>query len=309
MIRQLILLSPHRLPAQSTQMLANDDVACFLNGYICLWHPAAAQGAERPPIVASPYDYERPTPGQIFAIPESPPLLLPDDWDQRVIDAHALAFRSTPSRETTLANFKEAMIAFEKREKPIASSLLDLAASTLAPSFAVGFGFLQIEGLFEAMEHENLLAAADLWQDIQAAVAAINGADADAVRRHLKSAADRMLAAREILYPVTIHLLDLMLLDDQKKKGSGVFSETPEAHVDSSNKTPDPFLNVNVRSGLALNLIASSQILEKLEQENPELLATIRERFQSDQLDICGGSYNEREDPLLPLESQLWNII
>src|SRR5713226_2776477 len=182
-MRELILLSPHRLPAQSTQMLANDDVACFLNGYVCLWHPAAAQGAERPPIVASPYDYEQPRPGQIFAVPESPPLLLPDDWDQRVIDAHALAFRSTPSRETTLANFKAALAAYEQRENsqnpvgwaessrptgpptstvgledsahPTTSFLLETAASSLAPFFAVGFGFLQIEGLFEAMEHEN----------------------------------------------------------------------------------------------------------------------------------------------------------
>src|SRR5439155_25934461 len=114
---ELILLSPYRLPTQSTQMLANDDVASFLNGYICLWHPAAASGATRPPIVASPYDYEQPRPGQIFAVPESPPLVLPDDWDQRVLDIGAMAFRSTPDRETTLTNFKAAMLAFENREK------------------------------------------------------------------------------------------------------------------------------------------------------------------------------------------------
>src|SRR5260370_40578676 len=112
---ELILLSPYRLPTQSTQMLANDDVASFLNGYICLWHPAAASGAARPPIVASPYDYEQPRPGQIFAVPESPPLVLPDDWDQRVLDIGALAFRSTPARETTLANFQKAMKMYLSR--------------------------------------------------------------------------------------------------------------------------------------------------------------------------------------------------
>src|SRR5438445_1670110 len=116
---ELILLSPYRLPTQSTQMLANDDVASFLNGYVGLWHPAAATGAERPPIVASPYDYEQPRPGQIFAVPESPPLLLPDDWDQRVLVSHAVAFRSAPSREITLANFKQAMAAFEARESAV----------------------------------------------------------------------------------------------------------------------------------------------------------------------------------------------
>src|SRR5439155_22281721 len=114
---ELILLSPYRLPTQSTQMLANDDVASFLNGYVCLWHPAACVGATRPPIVASPYDYEQPKAGQIFAVPESPPLVLPDDWDQRVLDIGAVAFRSTPDRETTLANLKEAMRTFHERKK------------------------------------------------------------------------------------------------------------------------------------------------------------------------------------------------
>lgn len=167
------------------------------------------------------------------------------------------------------------------------SFLLETGPSTLACFFGVGFGFLQIEGLFEAMEHENLIAAADLWQDVLAAIPAINQGNLDAVRGHLKSVADRLLAAREILYPVTIHLLDLVLLSEHKVAES---------------------LPVNVRTGLALNLIASSEILEKVGRENPELLSAIRERFQSDELDICGGSYAEREDPLLPLESQLWNL-
>src|SRR5439155_22397318 len=215
---ELILLSPYRLPTQSTQMLANDDVASFLNGYICLWHPAAASGATRPPIVASPYDYEQPRPGQILPVPERPPLVLPDDWDQRVLDVGALAFRSAPNRETTLANFKADMFAFANREKEsqkagtdsgadsesmagaessnprqdvedrgfpsfslghLEKSLLELPASNLGPFFGIGFGFLQIEGLFEAMEHENLLAAGELWQEIQSAVAALADPDQD----------------------------------------------------------------------------------------------------------------------------------
>src|SRR5207302_8457043 len=106
---ELILLSPYRLPTQSTQMLANDDVASFLNGYVCLWHPAAASRATRPPIVASPYDYEQPKAGQVFAVPESPPLILPDDWDQRVKAAGAVAFRCGPDRAATLDNLKEAL--------------------------------------------------------------------------------------------------------------------------------------------------------------------------------------------------------
>src|SRR5437016_4862105 len=107
--RELLLLSPYRLPAQNALTLANDEIACFLNAHIALWHPAAAQGASAAPRVGSPYDYEQPVEGQLFAIPESPPLFLPDDWDQRVLDAGAGAFRATPDRAATLANLRAAL--------------------------------------------------------------------------------------------------------------------------------------------------------------------------------------------------------
>src|SRR5260370_9760562 len=129
--RELILLSPYRLPAQNTLVVANHDVAAFLNGYIALWHPAAIAGAAKPPVVASPYDHEQPKPGQIFAVPESPPLVLPDDWDQRVQSAGAVAFRSAPDREATLTNLSEPMRA------SASASLLDLSAEGFAPFFAI----------------------------------------------------------------------------------------------------------------------------------------------------------------------------
>src|SRR6266536_2324073 len=51
--RQLILLSPYRLPTQSTLYLGDDEVAAFLNGYAALWHPAALALA-LPPVSAEP---------------------------------------------------------------------------------------------------------------------------------------------------------------------------------------------------------------------------------------------------------------
>src|SRR5262245_13978790 len=82
--RELILLSPYRLPAQNASYLGADDMACFLNAFTALWHPAAVRGASGPPRVASPYDHEQPTAGHVYAVPDSPPLVLPDDWEQRV---------------------------------------------------------------------------------------------------------------------------------------------------------------------------------------------------------------------------------
>jgi hypothetical protein len=279
--RERIVLSPYQLPTQNALMIANDDIAAIMNGYAALWHPAAVVDAAGPPRLGSPYDFERPVEGHLYAVPETLPLLLPDDWDQRVRDAGAIAFRSTPDRETTLANLRAALAAIED------AALLDLPADAVGPFLGIGFGYLMVDGLFEAMEHEKLLAKVEFWQDVQQAAAALKGPNRDVVRQHLQAAAERLLAAREVLYPVNIHLLDLVLFDPELR-----------------NET----LPGSFHRGLALNLVASASLLERFSVQNPEGFATLRDRVAGDLVEICGGSYVEREDALLPVESQLWNL-
>src|SRR5262245_49625324 len=188
--RELILLSPYRMPGQNPYMLGNEDAGAFLNGYVALWHPAALLGTAKTPRVGSPYDHEQPVAGHVYAVPESPPLLLPPDWDDRVQEVGAVAFRVTEDRAQTVANLLEALSPPE----PFAR----LHPEQTAPFFGIGFGHLVVETLFEAMEHQNLLAAPEFQEDLRQAVAALTGPDPDATRRHLQSAADRLLAAREV---------------------------------------------------------------------------------------------------------------
>src|SRR5260370_27045819 len=99
------------------------------------------------------------------------------------------------------------------------------------------------------MSHDNLLNADELRQEVQQAIAALNDPDADATRRHLRAAAERLLAAREVLYAVTIHLLDFLLIED--------------SHL----AAPWP---ASFEKGLPLNVIACASLLERLAQEQPE---------------------------------------
>jgi hypothetical protein len=292
--RELILLSPYRVPTQNTLYLGDEEVAAFLNGYTALWHPALLHGAVAPPRLGSPYDYEQPTAGHVYAVPDNPPLILPDDWDERVRAAGALAFRSTMDRPTTLENLREALRNWSEPASaalgaglPNPLDLLELEPARVAPFFGIGFGYLHVEALFEAMSHENVLSASELWEDVTAALAALTETDPEAPRRHLQSAADRLLAAREVLYPVTLYLLDLCLFGDE--------------HV--SNPWPASF-----DKGQPLNLIACAALLERFGREQPQRLVALRERLSGDLVEVCGGPYVEREDPLLPLESQLWNL-
>jgi hypothetical protein len=338
--RELLLLSPYRLPAQHSLMLSHEESAAFLNANAALWHPAALCGAAAPPSVASPYDHEMPAAGCLYAVPESPPLVLPDDWDERVRTAGAAAFRASADRDTTLANLKDALrrlaaaVAETSRQgdketgrqgdretrrqgdgetdpvgpdgeavaartngvratnaaSPVAAcewqGLIDLEREHAATFFGVGFGHLQLAALCEAMEHDNALAAEDFWQDVQNAVAAVARGDHDAARENLRAGAERMLAAREVLYPTPVHLIDLALLDDLPAAG----------------------LPASVAKEQALNLVASASLLERIAREQPDRLAAIRADIEAERIEVCGGCYLEREEPLLPVESQLWNL-
>jgi hypothetical protein len=282
--RQLILLSPYRLPAQNPQSLGNDDVAALLNGHSALWHPAALLGAAGPPRIASPYDYEQPSQGQIFAVPETPPLVLPDDWEKRVRESGAVCFRATPDRMATFSNLLAALRNQAEQASKL-EPLFALDSDRTAPFLGIGFGFRMIETLFEAMEHENVLSTSDFWLDVQSALAVVT--DPEASRKHLQAAADRLLAAREVLYPVNIHLIDIGLLEE-KDLGAAFPS--------------------SIGKGLACNLVAAAALLEKLGREAPNQLRDLRSKVQAESLEICGGAYVEREDALLPIESQLWNL-
>src|SRR5690349_6377723 len=131
--RELVLLGPYRPPSQSSLVLSNEDITCILNGCSALWHPAAVRGAVKPPRIESQYDHEQPRPGYLYALPESPPLFLPEDWDQRVRDAAAIVFRATTDREATLANLRDALRAHPGEAEHAA--LIDLPAEKTAPFF------------------------------------------------------------------------------------------------------------------------------------------------------------------------------
>src|SRR5262249_42889980 len=145
-----------------------------------------------------------------------------------------------------------------------------------------------LEALFEAMSHDNVLAGDELREEVQAALTALAAGDADACAQQLQAAAERLQSAREVVYPVTIHLVDLGLLDEAapEKGWPGAFDQ-----------------------GQPCTLIACASLLERLGKDHPDRLAGLRERVEADTAEVCGGPYVEREDPLLPLESQLWNLL
>jgi hypothetical protein len=331
---ELVLLSPYRYPAQYAMTMSDEDMAAWLNAFTVLWHPALLWQAASAPRSETTYDHETPRAGVIYALPETPPAYLPENWDERVRQAGSIVFKATPDRTATLANLKAALAAegtpaFGWKEG------LDRPAEEIGPFFGLGWGHLLLAALSEAMEHENLLDVASFWNDVQQAVALFAGltytppapeapppeapplpaddpeqdtptdesiADASGsevetpatnpsgptdFRASLKDAASKLLTAREVLYPVAIHLLDVSFLD--------------EATMALGWPAGFDF-------GVATNFIAATATLEKLAEHAPKRFAQLQTGVQSDIAEILGGGYLEREDPLLPIDSQLWNL-
>lgn len=341
---ELVLLSPYRYPAQHAMTLAEEDMACWLNALSALWHPALLWQAQGPPRCDSTYDHEQPRPSHVYALPQSPDSYLPEDWEQRVKAAGAVVFRATPDRATTLANLRAALTA-EGAPALGWRDGLELEAASLGPWFGLGLGYILLAALAEAMEHENLLEPAAFWDDVQFAVALLAGhaytpletngaagpprddggydptgyaapgeesfydappadeseppADETAPpaepaperprdwRQLLQAAATKLLSAREVLYPVTIHLVEMGFLD-----ADTLARPWPES----------------MATGVPLNLIASTRLLERLSAEQPAKWTALREAIAEGRAEVCGGSYLERPDPLLPIDSQLWNL-
>lgn len=297
--RQRLLLSPYRLPTHHQVYLNEDEMAEWLNGYIVLWHPALLLGGDRPPRVDSAYDHEQPTAGRAYVFPDSPPQFLPDDWPDRVKATGALKLPAHTNRDETIRAMIEAFRAAGESDEGrdlFGSSdqlaLLDLPIEKVRPFFGIGFGHLMVDSLFEAMDHERLLDVSGFWNDVHEAVQALLKPDgAEAVENHLRDAAAKLLSAREVLYAVNIHLLDVWLLSE-----------------DRVDVAPPAALSVSS----PLNLMAMGRALERLVQQSPERARELRvkldEAIQPPVLEIIGGVYREREDALLPIESQLWNL-
>jgi hypothetical protein len=309
---ELVLLSPYRFPAQYAMTMSDEDMAAWLNGFTALWHPALLWQAKGAPRCEATYDHEQPKPGHIYALPETPPAYLPDDWEVRVKQAGSLVFKTTPDRHATLANLQAALNA-EGAPALGWKQGFETPAENVGPFFGLAWGNQLLAALSEAMEHENLVDVAGFWDDVQRAVAGLAGftytpqelseperqasgsaapslgarAPTSDWRDSLKAAAARLQSAREVLYPVTIHLLDVTFLD--------------EATMALGWPAAFDF-------GVVTNFIAATATLEKLAEHAPKRFGQLKTAVQSDLVEVCGGSYLEREDPLLPIDSQLWNL-
>ncbi len=274
------LLSPYRPPTSYPVSLDPDEAAAWLAGYFSLWHPAVLARVGRPPRPASAYDHDRPGDGAIYCTPTGPEVFHADDWPNRVHDAGGAEFRATPDRDKTLENLQEALGDSPHWDAPV----------DLVRAFAgVGYGHLLVDGLFEAADHDRLLDHAGFWADVSRAVAA-SPADPAAAFAALHAAADTLRVAREQLTPAAFHLLDFAVLTPDKLGAAWPLTLT---------------------AGQPVTVQGPAELFGSLAVQHPERFAELKAACPADRpghVSLATGGYSERDDVLLPLESQWWNL-
>ncbi len=287
--REAVLLSPYRPPTSYPVSLNPDEATAWLNGYFALWHPAVLGVLGRPPQAAGTYDHDTPKESFLYTVPTGPTVYQPDNWGELVTTTGGLHFVSTSDATDTGLSLRAALNEWGDRhpEARIPQPLLDAPREVVSLFEAIGFGFLLIESLFDAASHDHLLDVEGFWADVRAAVDVAS--DAGAVREKLAPAADKLANARQVLNSSGVQWVDFAI---------------PKADT-LGEPWPNTLLN-----GLPAAVIASGEMLEKLAKDHPERFAELKAKAGGDKptVDLCVGAYTERDDSLLPAESQWWNL-
>jgi hypothetical protein len=293
--RPLYLLSPYRMPTHHSVMLNEDEMNAWMNGYALLWHPALIFPNDSLPKVDSSYEHDQPHPQTIYAVPNSPTMYQPDDWEWRVRQNGGLQFQCTADREETLRNLQSSIRKATGEEGDFASEgfvwsdaqkrLIDLPMESIRPFLALGLGYLWIDTLFEAMDHDKLLMVEEFRTDFQTAIQAI--LDGNDPLESLKQAAAKLQSAREVLYPSAVHVLDFVR-----------WKEILDFPASKSANLPSVIL-------------ASASQIEQLQEVHPDQFQELKKGlFEKEPpvIELIGGLAIERDDAFRPVESQVWNL-
>lgn len=271
---QLIMLAPcHGLedfPLYHTGEEAGSLLACWTS----LWHPLFINSSSSLPRIERcdypPQDIDKalmilPSPCESELDPE-----LPSEADAK----EATLIHGQTSRSDIL---RQAL-------QPYGDQVEKLDKELVRDFLAFGFAYLQVEVLTQQMRYASSIDENKVKRDLQAAAAALIEGDADLCREKLTVCHDALTDERNHYYPVDVYLIDLTLL------------ATAEATLGRA-------LDRQLNDGVAQNLMASGEAIEKLAELNPAAIQVIRSGLMNDTISIVGGEYDETPLQLMSLDS------
>jgi len=285
------LLSPYRPPTSYPVSLGADEASAWLAGWFQLWHPLVLVRLCRPPQISTSYDHDLPGQGFIYAVPAGPHLYQPDDWPHRVLQAQGLQFPTDPDRQATADLFRQAC---SQADWPTTS--LERPATDWLPFAGIGYGFLIVDTLYEAADHERLLDGEQFWAQVQQAAQAF--LNQEPCEDFLRAAALSLQEARERLAMTGFTQMEWLRLPDNPDRQSMPFVWPPPLQP--------------LTTGEPITLLATSAAMRQLRDLDPDRWAHLRALAPAGlppTLEWALSGAQERDDALLPPESVLWNLV
>ncbi len=247
----------------------------LLAAWCVLWHPALVASAAAVP------GWQRVD-------------MLPETLSGRLIAIPPFCLDRLPAGWLARAKNEGAWLVHEQsRDAAVTAALAGLDGGSagvdaqLAADFlALGFCRLQIELLTRQMRYSTNIDETHFGREAVAAAEAAVSHDVESAYAHLQQCFDTLNEARKHFYPVDVYLIDLTLLA-ATTLGAGLHNE-----LTAANPT---------------NLVAPTGLLRQISQDAAtwsQLLSAI----DAGKLSVLGGEHEERELPLLPLETALASL-
>jgi len=248
----------------------------LLAAWTALWHPALVANAGRMPTWyradAPPEDLT----DRLLVVPQVCESLLLAGWVARAEAQGARVVRRAEHRAEVVSAALEAL----EEVPPVAEELV-------ADFLALGYSFLTVELLTRQMRYMSHVDEVHLQNETVAAAQAAVAGNEEEAHDHLRRCFEVLLEARERFYPVDSYLIDLTLI-----------AETTLG-ADLAEELNDP---------APKNLLISGEVLDRLAESHPESFRMLGEAIERGTLSVLGGDWRERDIPLLPPESVLWEL-
>lgn len=241
-----------------------------------LWHPSLLTRAAALPRVESLTAPTPPEKDDVRLVVDGLRDRLPSGYATQVEDAGAVLLESSPDRDRTVREIRERLGIHEPETPPDAEDFL-----------ALGLVRWMVRDLTSAMGRPDALNEEALAREVLAAADAWAAGDSVGVARRLKSAFEILTQAREAVYSVDAYLVDLCLLDPA----------LPAGGIAAMLGTRVPF-----------TFLASARAVEAQAKLDPDAVPRLGQAITDGWVDVIGGTYDEAEDPLLPVESALWQF-
>jgi alpha-mannosidase len=263
---------------------ASDELAAAVWCAVsALWHPSLLARAAGLPRIESIDSPSPPGAREIRVIPSGAADRLPSGYRTQAEDARSALMDSGTDRGDLIRQIQSRMGVAGALESIESEGMTSAARDFLA----LGTTQWLLRELTVAMGHVDALDRESLTRELLAGAHAWQIGDwASAVSR-LRAGFEVLTQARERFYPVDAYLIDMCLLDPAMP--AGVIGDPLESPV-------------------AISFIAQGHAIENQALHDPKGMAALRQAISDGWADVAGGTYSEAEDPVLPLESILWQF-